>query len=164
MTLSTEALRWDYVKRLAPFIRRSDVVECAVNGNTPEESMLWALEAGRGRSWVVLDEGCPIGAYGWTQHGAIWSLWADLLPDQAKDVARNTAGYIRAVVANWERSGQMPQFNVPLRNAVWEDNRHALAWLRASHCFNIKVDEPILIGHRRFIPFETKTLGELANV
>lgn len=134
-----------------------DLLECNATGHLPYQSLVWGAEGGW--SQTVFDGELPIGAYGWTRfERTIWSYWvADLSSEQSRVIRINTVPVIRSMVA---AAGK----GMPLHNVVHEDNRRALAWLRASHCFNIEVDKRLVVGDQRFVPFYAKPLSELPSV
>lgn len=151
-----EPLTWSSAKRFARVIRASDKVECYANGSTPERSLLWATE--HGPAWAAFegDSQVPVGVWGWTEKGAIWSYWAELDRVQSRELLRRTPAMVaemleEARTIGWTRLG----------NYVWEDNTAALAWLRASKCFDIELDRDTILANRRFHHFMTKTLEEV---
>lgn len=151
-----EALQWHHAKRFAKVIRKGDEIECLANGLSVRASLQWAIDHGGGESWAVMEGDEIVGVYGWTQQGACWSYWRRLEPYQIKELMRVTAEYVLEMVVNAGAAG----LNF-LANYVWEGNREAMAWLRASHCFSLDLDHSYKIGNKGFIAFKTKPGEEL---
>lgn len=128
---------WDLAKELAPKVARGDAKECAENGLTTEEAM--AIGGMSGGAYIAMWDFAPespafirsprpIGVFGWTTHGVIWSLWADLTLEQQKAVLRESPKWVRQLVAE---SGCLS-----LRNRIHMDNITTLRWLKATDCFD----------------------------
>jgi hypothetical protein len=117
-------LTWDHCQELSLKLASSEKMECLANGYTPEQ----ALAAGLlfGLSWAVLRDGSPIGAFGYTLQGAVWSLWGPLTRKESVTVLRLSRDWIPHLV---QLSGR-----AVLTNAVHEDNKKALDWLKATGC------------------------------
>lgn len=149
-------LMWHHAKRLSRVVRKADVLEClAGSGMGPYQAMLEGIN--RGPCWAAFVDGdaVPVGAWGWTHEGAVWSMWRDLTSNESRELLRHTPEMVAEMVS--ARDGV-------LENYVWENNTQALAWLRASKCFNIDLDRVIILGNHRFIHFATKPLEELPDV
>jgi hypothetical protein len=153
-----EPLNWQYAKRFSRVIRAGDKVECLTNGMSPYRSMEWAMNHGGGESWAVLEEfgTVPVGVYGWTSKGAIWSYWRDLSPNEQRELMRRTPGMVLEMVEKAKAEG-LPY----LANYVWEGNRPAVAWLKASHCFSLDLDHSYNISNKSFIAFKTRPAEEI---
>lgn len=153
-----ETLRWDHVKKFTRVIRKGDLIECHSNGMSVSRSLEWAMYRGGGESWAVIEEGrdAPVGVFGWTDRGGIWSYWCDLGAAQTRELMRQTPQYVLEMVESANAAG-LPH----LANYVWEGNHEALAWLRASHCFSLDLDHRYNISNRGFIGFQTKPAEEL---
>jgi hypothetical protein len=151
-----EPLTWSSAKRFERVIRASDKVECYANGSAPLNSLLWAID--HGPCWAAFEgeSQVPVGAWGWTDRGAVWSYWRELDRVQSRELLRQTPGMVlemleQSATAGWLRLG----------NFVWEDNTAALGWLRASKCFDISLDSDIILSNKRFHHFLTKPLEEV---
>lgn len=155
-----EPLAWRHAKTFGRVIRKPDMIECLSNGMSVRASLDWVIENGGGESWAVIEgdnQVTPVGVYGWTRRGAIWSYWSELDPPQIKELMRRTPGMVLEMVENAAKHG-LPM----LSNYVWDGNREALAWLKASHCFTFNLDQCLTIGNdRTFIPFSTRPVEEL---
>lgn len=132
-------LHWDHCQELALKLPSSEKMECLANGYTIEQ----ALAAGLlfGMSWAVLRGGPtvnledPVGAFGYTNQGAIWSLWGPLTFPEQRDILRMSRFWIPHLV---ELSGRPV-----LRNAVHQDNTKARAWLEATRCIGFDTCNPV---------------------
>lgn len=151
-----EPLTWSSAKRFSRVIRLADRIECVSNGSNPYRSMLWALD--HGRCWAAFEgnSDVPVGVWGWTDMGAVWSYWAELDPVQSRELLRRTPAMVAEMLEESTEAG----FPV-LANYVWEDNLAALRWLHSSKCFTIHLDRPVILLNRRFHHFETKPLEEV---
>jgi hypothetical protein len=126
-------LTWDHCQELSLKLASSEKMECLANGYTPEQ----ALAAGLlfGLSWAVLRDGSPIGAFGYTLQGAVWSLWGPLTRTESAD---RTAPEPRLDPPPGPSSPAEPSST----NAVHEDNKKALDWLKATGCVVLRLGEP----------------------
>jgi hypothetical protein len=151
-----EPLTWSSAKRFEPAIRSADKVECYANDSTPLKSLLWAIE--HGPCWAAFegDSAIPVGTWGWTDRGAVWSYWTELDRVQSRELLRRTPEMVSEMLTESTGAG-WPS----LANFVWEDNLAALGWLRASKCFEISLDKDIILLNRRFHHFQTKPLEEV---
>lgn len=112
---------------IAPLIRHQDRLECG-RDRDPLAAMLYGLS--HGDAWVALDpHGAPLGVYGWTRHGAIWSLWRDMTRAESIAVLKHTPLWVAQMV---QASGHPFLFNF-----VSASNSAALGWLETSRCFDI---------------------------
>jgi hypothetical protein len=155
----SETLDWSAAKRFSRVIREADRIECQANGMSVYQSLLYACSAGP--CWAVYEdaEQTPLGVWGWTRAGAIWSYWADLNATQSRHLLRCTPPHVLEMLEQSTAEG------IPaLGNFVWVGNRAALAWLRASHCFIITLDRPYEFGNKEFYHFKTKPLEELRKL
>jgi hypothetical protein len=108
-------------------------MECLANGYTPEQ----ALAAGLlfGFSWAVhRQEDGPIGAFGFTTGGTIWSLWGPLTRQESRIVLQASRDWIPYLV----RLSGRPT----LINAVHSKNTLAMKWLEATGCVNFDFANP----------------------
>lgn len=126
--LTPRALTWGLCRQLGKRIRPEDARECELKGYTPEMAMFAGCGT-TGEAFAAMHGETPIGAFGWTEAGRIWSLWANLTLAEAKCVLGQTPKWVSRMVAVSGRTY--------LDNWVHADNRKALAWLRASRCFGI---------------------------
>lgn len=152
MALRLTPLTEHYCRLLAPRVSEGDRQDCVVHDYDPEAALLAGLNGGP--CCAVLDGLEVIGAFGWTYEGTIWSLWAELSPEQVKWIMRYTAEMVRQIMRDAKR---------PLMNAVWEGNRHTISWLKRSHCFDF-LDTTLEYQDKVFLPFFVKPLGELEHV
>lgn len=137
-------LRMDHAEELAPRIREADVVECLTFGRTAHEALDDGLD--KGVAYGVWDGGTILGAYGYVaKTSSIWSLWAPLTLSQSREILRRTPAIVDLM-----RRGN----GGPLMNFVWAGNGPALAWLKASGCFEFGPEEKI--NGRAFVPFQTR--------
>lgn len=147
--LTASPLTYSDIFQFAPRVRIGDLKE---TDGQAVHAMSFALRT-KGEKWIVNDGPFNrVGAFGWTENGAIWSLWSDLTLGQAKQVFQETPKWVSHMV---EASGR--DF---LENHVDQDNKMALRWLKASRCFIIDKHTVILSG--RDCPsfhFRTKLKG-----
>lgn len=154
--LYTLPLRERHIPLLAPYIREADLVDMKVAGMSAQEALAYGLFLGP--AWGVWERGVGIiGAGGYTKQGAIWSLWADLSPEQSRGVMARAGEWARFIRSY--AGGDKWLWNIYLKG-----NRQTEAFLRASHCVNIDKESSILHDGREFIPFHLKTAEELARV
>ncbi len=156
-TLVAVPLTYYWCQQLGPKVTEEDKVDCVAHGGDPTQALLTGMEAGP--SCAILDRETRqvMGACGWTYEGNIWSLWSDLTSTQMREIMRHT----KPAVAYMHR--QALARGLILSNVVWEGNRRAITWLRASKCFDF-ADQDILHGGLRFIPFFVKPLEALLDV
>lgn len=159
--LTAKWLRRQDVRDLAGRLRDGDVQDCLAHEHTPEEALLGGWQGGP--SWGVWDGDCLIGAGGWTFDGAIWTLWSDLTRSQSLALMRVTPSWARKIAEHANEHIKWYQPERRLQNAVWEDNRLTIAWLRATRCVDF-LDTRLQFGDKWFIPFFLKPLAELPNV
>lgn len=106
-----------------------------------------------GPAWAACraHTGTPLGAFGYTPQGTVWSLWARLSTGDAFRVLDGTSGWVREMV----RQSGLPF----LHNYAACANRAALTWLRLAKCFSVSPDPVAINGHDYFY-FETKVSAE----
>lgn len=112
-------------------------------------SPLQALATGAfmgAHSALRTDTGTPVGAWGFTPHGAIWSLWTKLSPRERLQVLQETPMWVSRLV---QESGRPTLYNFILTS-----NRLALNWLRKSNAFAIS-PEVTCHGGGEYHYFET---------
>lgn len=154
--LYTLPLRRRHIPLLHPYIREADLADMKVAGMGADQALAYGLF--NGPSWGIWDKDTSIiGAGGYTTQGSVWSLWADLSPEQSRGImarAGEWARFIRSFAGadKW------------LWNVYLQGNRQTEAFLRASHCVNIDKENPIQHDGRVFIPFHLKTAEELSRV
>lgn len=150
---SRQRLTWDAINRFYKHISSADKVECFANGMSPYRSLAWALE--HGPCWAAYEghSQVPVGCWGWTQRGAVWSYWTELDRVQSRELLRHTPQMVSEMLMDSTAVG-FPC----LENYVWEDNTAAIKWLRASKCFDISLDRDIILSNKRFHHFRTKPL------
>lgn len=140
--------------RLAPLVCEADRLDLIAHNSDPEAALETALKE-PGEAWAVgYHDGPILGAFGWTEAGAVWSVWADLTRGEQRRLLRLTPEVVLAVAQDAKR---------PLGNVVWEGNTRVLSWLKASKCFTF-LDNHLLWEGRRYIPFFVKPLGDLIHV
>lgn len=125
MQLEAVPLTYSAIFSLAGRIRAADKLEC--NGDVVH-AMSHSFTQG-GEAWAAMNGSNPVGAFGWTKPGLIWSLWADLSTAEAMDVLRQTPAWTTYMV---NASGL--DF---LKNYVDESNHVTLRWLKAAGCFTV---------------------------
>lgn len=145
-SLHTTGLTWEHCESLAPRLAAGDNFECLALGRTPEQSLAMGLLMGP--AWAVCrgGTGTPIGAFGYTPQGTVWSLWAQLSTGEAFRVLDGTSAWVREMV---HQSG-LPV----LHNYAACANRAALTWLRLAKCFSVNPD-PVAINGHDYLYFET---------
>jgi hypothetical protein len=152
MDLGVSELTRSSCTSLGPLIRAADVIDCAAHDYDPVEALFSGLS--EGPSWLVTNQGMPIGAVGWTYAGAIWSLWRDLSIVESLALLKATPAAVRFIAAQAQR---------PLGNVVWEGNVVTRAWLAASGCFEF-LDSAFQHHDKVYLPFHVKPFGDLPNV
>lgn len=162
MILQARPLSWDLIGHLAPRINKDDAGECKVSNLDP----LQALSTGAmvGPAWAVVrqDSGTPVGAFGFTPAGSIWSLWADLTMRESLEVLQGTPEWVHGMAAVHHQSVRGER----LHNHVACSNKRALTWLRMSKCFWIDPTEVDVRGvpHHYFETLPLHLLEARANV
>lgn len=122
--LVARPLTWEHCQALGPRLTPEEATEVSHSGLDPTQALAYGLLFGFSRAAVREDTAEPVGAYGYTPEGVIWSLWAPLTRKESVQVLRAAPTWIAGLVA---RSG-LPK----LHNAVSADNRPALRWLNAT--------------------------------
>ncbi len=150
LPLTVRGLSWPDCQDLAPRLTRADAFECLHLGQQP----LGALATGLmfGNAWCVqrAHTGRPVGAFGFTAEGVIWSLWTSMGLKERKAVLRETPGYVLDMLTSWEASGGVG----PLKNHIAGQNKQSIAWLKATRCFHVSRDAVWLMDED-FYPFHT---------
>lgn len=145
--LTIGSLEREHIPNLAARLSAGDRRECLDLGVSPEA----ALMAGyRGAFSLVVYRGeadYPVGAFGVTGAGIVWSLWADLTPDEMR--------YLRQEAPHWIEWMAINVHGGPLRNHVSVANRQALLWIHRTGCFDV-ADTPHQINGRDYLHFQTK--------
>ena len=128
--LHTERLNWQHIASLRDTLCSADITECTLMGLTPEQALATALVTTNDQAFAAcLEDGAPVGAFGWTPQGAIWSLWVPLSPGIAREVLLRTPWWVAFMVAS---SGLKH-----LCNFVHTKNTRTIKWLKASRCFDL---------------------------
>lgn len=139
-------LTWPLAEALSLRLTSSETMECLANGLQPSQALASGLLFGV--SWAVLkvelkrssqdqpfaEHPTPVGAYGFTHEGVIWSLWGPLSRKDSVAVLKLAPEWIAHLVALSRRSR--------LKNMVHADNAMALAWLQKTDCINLDLANP----------------------
>jgi hypothetical protein len=144
-----------HVHALVDKIREGDDTECRLMGMSPLE----ALETGRhsdGECYAVLHDDVPIGAIGWTQEGAVWSLWTELTALQSRLILRVTPQWFKRFSEAAEEAGL-----AALCNYVWDRNLPAIKWLKASGAVDFREDLSEVKDGKRLVPFVVRPSMEI---
>src|SRR5207253_1147506 len=98
VSLCTEPLTWEHCQSIAPRLAAGDHFECLALGRTPEQSLAMGLLMGP--AWAVCrgNTGSPIGAFGYTPQGTVWSLWTKLTTGEAFTVLGETPKWVAEMV------------------------------------------------------------------
>lgn len=155
MALLSRPMRQKDVVTLANRLGRNAIKECLLQGVSPEEALRNGVSEGPTR--LVVDEWhLPVGAYGWTHTGYIWSLWGDLTHSQSRIVLKAAPSVIMEAAA----------LHSPrrLQNWVDVDNRSIRHWLEKTKCFDFAETLTSPSCGRQMLKFYTKSIEELANV
>lgn len=139
-------LEWDHCVSLAPRLSAGDTFECLAMGHLPEQALAAGLFMGPATAVLRKDTGTPVGAFGYTAQGSIWSLWSTLSRVEAFQVLRETPGWVEDMVV----ASGLPT----LSNFAACANTTALAWLRQSRCFWI-ADQSVEKLGQDYVYFET---------
>lgn len=145
--LTAVPLTWEHCEALAGRIADEDTSECLAMGHTPLQALAGGCMLGEGFAVIRADSFTPVGAFGWTTEGTIWSLWAELSPKESVQVLRESGVWVRTLVLR-------SPFDA-LHNHVATANRRALKWIRTTGAFWIDDPEPTA----DFLYFETRPLG-----
>lgn len=147
--LTAIPLTWEHCVALAPRISHEDTLECLAMGHTPIQALAGGCMLGEGFAVIRSDSYTPVGAFGWTTEGTIWSLWSELSPKESAQVLRDTGQWVRTLV--------MRSPFEELHNHVATANGRALKWLRRSGAFWVQDEDAE--DDRGFLYFETRPLG-----
>lgn len=161
MKLEPGILSWHSCAVLADVIRQEDLLECS---GKPFDALLLGMRSG-GDCWTCVAQpddhvAYPrlLGAFGYTDHGTIWSLWRDLSTRESLAILRHTPLWVRTML---EASGREFLFNF-----VHVDNHPAVGWLHKSNCFLIDYAHPVQLNGalKLAYAFQTKPLEDLPSV
>jgi len=125
MRLEPGYLDWNAVFTLGANLSDSDRLEC-LSGD-PMSVLAGATTTGQ--AWTALSPERILGAYGYTDEGTIWSLWAELSREESMAVLAHTPLWVRTLLHESGREW--------LYNWVSLANRPAIAWLKMSGCFDV---------------------------
>lgn len=153
-TLNLRPLDGDYCRYLGPKLQASDIADLTLHHQCPDEALFSALSI-PGQAYCVRDGDTPIGAGGWTEEGAVWTLWTDLTISQSAALLRCCVPWARIMAIRAER---------PLHNVFLASNSITASWLEATRCVNILYNRPLTWHGREYIPFFLKSLEELPYV
>lgn len=158
-------LAWDHCVDLAERVREGDGLECRAMGNTPLQALSAGIMTGKARAALrpsssrssASPAGACIGAWGWTFHGTIWSLWAaDMSPKEKLHLLRETPERVSAILKESSRDY--------LWNYIAANNPVGLAWLRASKSFWIEEEPRLIVSGEPFYYFQTRGLAALETL
>lgn len=121
MKLFRSDWHWPLVEGLSKRLSAHAMEECAAGGHAPFDALASGGMYGKGYMALKPSEGIALGAWGWTRLGTIWSLWADLSPEEALQIYRLAPGEAQRMLAE---SGQ-PR----LYNAVPSHHKETLRWV-----------------------------------
>lgn len=144
----------DHIDHLSWQLREGDVVECHLMGMSPREALEQGMNT-EGQSFAVLHEDVPIGAIGWTQEGAVWSLWKDLTALQSRLILRVTPMWFKRFAEEAEVK------DITLCNYVWDRNLPAIKWLQASRAVDFREDLSEMKDGKRLVPFVVRPSVEI---
>lgn len=152
-------LDWRAVFTLGASLRSEDRAEC-LEGDPFR--MLATADRHGGQAYTALKWNDALnsftyedilGAYGWTAEGTIWSVWRNLSREESLSVLVHTPLWVRGLVVASEWAF--------LHNHVSSTNLPALAWLKASKCFDFTPEEDLVVDEVVFHRFQTKPLEAL---
>lgn len=149
--LKAERLTQAHCDELAPNLRPMDRAEVEAHGYTARDA-LWYAQMDNHSHALMAARGC-VGAFGFTDMGTIWSLFAPLNNAEAFTLTKNTPAWVKWMLG---QSGKMT-----LLNSVAVANVQAIKWLKASRCFDIDEAYEFHHGGLTWHPFQTKPLSEL---
>lgn len=144
----------DHIDHLAWQLREGDVVECHLAGQTPREALEQGMNS-EGEAYCVLYQDVPIGAIGYTQEGAVWSLWTELNAITSRLILRVTPKWFRKFAEEAEKR------DIILCNYVWDKNLPALKWLQASRAVDFREDLSEVKDGKRLVPFVVRPSMEI---
>ncbi|MFZ3194093.1 MAG: hypothetical protein WA154_12925 [Moraxellaceae bacterium] len=156
-------LDWQRITHLAPLIVEEDKGECRVSGLDPLQALTFGAMDVYSKCVVRFDTDTPVGAFGMTTAGSIWSLWGKLTPRESFQVLHEMPRWVHDMVLYSTRTLHRPL----LHNHVACSNARAIAWLRLSKCFWIDPTEVDVRGvpHHYFETLPLHLLQErLAHV
>lgn len=131
MSLRERPLELHDIPDIASRLRQADLDEIYAAG-FPNAEICLTVGLTLGPVALVLEGDVPVGVFGFTHFGIVWSFWSNLTRAQSREILARTPEYVAAMV---QRSG-----NDRLYNVVMTSNRHAVRWLRASGCFDMGSD------------------------
>lgn len=152
--LQAVPLKRTHCEQLIPHLRPMDRLEVEAHGYTPRDALWWAMMEEKRSHAIVAQRGC-IGAFGYTQPGVIWSLFAGLSNAEAFTITKNTVHWVRHMV---QASGR--PF---LHNSVAVANIQAVKWLKASKAFFLDEREEYHFNGLSWHPFMTKPLADFPD-
>jgi hypothetical protein len=145
--LEAEALSWDHCVSLADRLVAGDAKECTSMGHSPKQALAYGLLCGQAYAAVRASTGTPVGAFGYTPEGTIWSLWTKLSRGEACQVLREGPAWIHALT----QTSRLHR----LYNFVDVENPMAIEWLRATGCFDFGAS-PVERNGAQYLYFRTK--------
>lgn len=148
-------LRQDHIEALAPHVSEADRLDLLAADYDPETALQQALLE-PGEAWAAGSrEGHILGAFGWTEAGAVWSMWRPLTRGEQRTILKLTPRLVRALVRD---AG-----GIPLGNVTYVGNTQIIDWLKATNCFTF-LDSEFIWRERAYVPFFVKPLGDLISV
>ncbi len=150
--LSPCRLSGQHVRLLQDRLRASDLEECRILGYSPMGAMAAGLMFGDAFAALDTETAQPVGAFGWSVGGIIWSLWTPLTKLQSLQVLRESPNWIAELV---RLSGEKR-----LSNHVLATNKSTLEWLKLTKCFAID-PYPVVLRGEEFNYIETIPAMEL---
>jgi len=150
--LEVRELTWQDAQSIARRLHPDDAYECAAMGRTPEGSMAWVILSGQ-PSWCVYRTctGTPVGAFGFTTEGTIWSLWTALGRRESLMVLEHTRPWVTRMATDFLKVAEVPN---TLSNLVAKRNQRGITWLKMSKCFGFGT--PVEINGEGWLPFFVK--------
>lgn len=143
-----------HVYSLAPRVRQADAADLWVHGANPHKALTLARQV-PGDAWAVMEGPVCIGAGGWTEAGAIWTLWADLSLSQYRKLSKVIVPWARIIAIRAKR---------PLGNVYLKGNRTTEHFLKSTGCIDIHHERALHFEGRDWVPFHLKALEDLPNV
>lgn len=136
-----------HCEALSPHVSEEDRIDLLAADYSPETALEQALSE-PGDAWAAgIEEDHILGAFGWTEAGAIWSMWRALTFSERKTLLQAAPRFIRAMVRDAKR---------PLGNLTYVGNERIIEWLNSTGCFTFLVDRRLTYGNREYVPFVTR--------
>ena len=153
-----EPLTIQHAASLEPRVRKADRDDLKNHRAGAEYALALALTL-PGEAWAIMwaeDNATPvvIGAGGWTEAGAVWTLWADLTLAQSKAMMRMIVPYARILAIRANR---------PLWNYYGMRNDATEKFLKATRCVDFTGDVSYFSG-RYWNKFMLKPLEDMPHV